>query len=117
MHISRKMSVIGFGISLIFWATGCSTKNQSATMMDSYDPRNNIPLLQAATRTSGVNVIPAENRASAQKETESAGLTFAVTSNSSSSAQKLREIKALRDEGVLTQKEYETKKAEILKAM
>lgn len=75
-------------------------------VMDPYDPRNNIPLLQAATRTSGVNV-----PASSVQE------TVASSTNASPNIQKLRDIKTLKDEGILTQKEYDTKKAEILKGM
>lgn len=51
--------------------------------------------------------------------TTEGGLTFASTSNAntSPSAQKLRELKTLRDEGIITQKEYDTKKAALIKTM
>lgn len=47
------------------------------------------------------------------------GLTFETTSSTSSSpsAQKLRELKTLKDEGIITQKEYDTKKAALIKSM
>lgn len=47
------------------------------------------------------------------------GLTFdtSSTTSSSPSAQKLRELKTLKDEGVITQKEYDTKKAALIKTM
>lgn len=86
--------------------------------MDEYDPRNNIPLLQAGTRTSGVNVPPVSASTKGQLEqTQSTGIVFASGASSNPGAQKLREIKALKDEGILSQKEYDAKKAEILKGM
>lgn len=95
-----------------------SRVEQNTQTMDEYDPRNNIPLLQAGTRTSGVNVPKNDTREGAPSSKNSgSGLTFANGSTSNSNAQKMREIKALRDEGILTQKEYEAKKTEILKSM
>ena len=91
---------------LVGGAAGCVTTNQSAGMMDPYDPRNNIPLVQASTRTSGVNVPQSNIQASAQQ-----GMV------SNSSLQKLRDLKMLRDEGLITSKDYDTKKSEILKGM
>lgn len=84
---------------------GCVTTSQSSATMDEYDPRNNIPLLQAASKNmpspavSGPSNVPAK----------------APQPTSSNAMQKLRELKTLRDEGVLNQKEYEAKKADILK--
>ena len=106
MNSTNQRQIIG--LCLVVGVAGCVTTNQSAGMMDPYDPRNNSPLLQAATRTSGANVPQKETRATS---TNTSGTT------SSSASQKLRDIKALRDEGILTQKEYEAKKAEILKSM
>lgn len=95
-----------------------SRVEKNTQTMDDNDPRNNIPLLQAGTRTSGVNVAQNETRVYAPPEpSSSSGLVFTKGNNSNPGTQKLRDIKALRDEGVLTQKEYEAKKAEILKSM
>lgn len=51
--------------------------------------------------------------------TTEGGLTFvsAQGGSSSPSAQKLRDLKNLRDEGIITQKEYDTKKAALIKSM
>lgn len=51
--------------------------------------------------------------------TTEGGLTFAsaTATNTSPSAQKLRDLKNLRDEGIITQKEYDTKKAALIKSM
>ncbi len=92
--------------------------DKTTQTMDDNDPRNNIPLLQASNRTSGVNVANSDVRTSTQQvPSSSAGIVFASGSGSNPGTQKLREIKALKDEGILTQKEYDAKKAEILKGM
>lgn len=52
----------------------------------------------------------------AQASTNSSGLVFDQSAQSPTS-QKLRELKALKDEGVITQKEYDAKKAAVLKGM
>jgi len=52
----------------------------------------------------------------AQLQNTSGGLVFDQTAQSPT-AQKLRELKTLKDEGVLTQKEYDAKKAAVLKGM
>lgn len=52
----------------------------------------------------------------AQASSSSSGLVFDQTAQSPT-AQKLRELKTLKDEGVLTQKEYDAKKAAVLKGM
>lgn len=51
--------------------------------------------------------------------TTAGGLTFdnGASANTSPSAQKLRELKTLREEGVITQKEYDSKKAALIKTM
>ncbi len=74
--------------------------------MDEYDPRNNIPLLPAATKS---QVKPSVN-------SQQSFVVAPVAKPPLSQAQKLRELKMLRDEGVLTQKEYEVKKTELLKS-
>lgn len=65
------------------------------------------------------NVASATN--GAPSSTVSAGgLTFDQGSpgvSQSPSAQKLRELKTLKDEGIITQKEYDTKKAALIKNM
>jgi len=95
-----------------------SKVDKTTQTMDDNDPRNNIPLMQASTRTSGVNVTPpVTSTAVPQVPSSSAGIVFATGVGSNPSAQKLREIKALKEEGILTQKEYDAKKAEILKGM
>lgn len=55
----------------------------------------------------------------ANTTTTEGGLTFASAQGGSSSpsAQKLRDLKNLRDEGIITQKEYDTKKAALIKSM
>ena len=56
----------------------------------------------------------------ASTTTTAGGLTFEQTpaaSNQSPTSQKLRELKILKDEGVITQKEYDSKKAAVLKGM
>lgn len=95
-----------------------SNVEKNTQTMDEYDPRNNIPLLQAGTRTSGVNV-PQQASPGAQKNQQgsNAGLVFSRGASTTPSVQKIRDLKALRDEGILTQKEYDQKKAEILKGM
>lgn len=91
---------------------------QNTQTMDDYDPRNNIPLLQAGTRSSGVNVPQKLVQEKPQgSQSKGSDLVFTTGSTSNPAAQKLREIKALKDEGILTQKEYDSKKAEILKGM
>lgn len=52
----------------------------------------------------------------AQAPSTSGGLVFDQTSQSPT-AQKLRELKTLKDDGVITQKEYDAKKAAVLKGM
>ncbi|WP_396189690.1 SHOCT domain-containing protein [Flavobacterium sp.] len=52
----------------------------------------------------------------AQAQSSSGGLVFDQTAQSPT-AQKLRELKTLKDEGVITQKEYDAKKAAVLKGM
>lgn len=95
-----------------------SRVEKNTQTMDDYDPRNNIPLLQAGTRTSGVNVPQSDARAnSAQASGSTSGLVFSNGSGSNPGAQKLRDLKTLKDEGIVTQKEYDAKKAEILKSM
>lgn len=101
------------GLFLVVGVAGCVTTNPRESMMDPYDPRNSIPLLPAATRASGANVPQAEVKPSVA----SAGRVIANNDVPNPSAQKLREIKALKDEGILTQKEYDAKKSEILKGM
>lgn len=52
--------------------------------------------------------------------TTAGGLTFDQGTNAgvqSSSTQKLRELKTLKDEGIITQKEYDSKKAALIKSM
>lgn len=58
--------------------------------------------------------------AGASSTISAGGLTFdqgPIAANQSPSAQKLRELKTLKDEGVITQKEYDTKKAALIKSM
>lgn len=95
-----KNGCVALSISVL---VGCVTTSQQSSTMDEYDPRNNIPLLQAATKS-----VP--NQAAA-----SSGVAKTAQPTSTNAMQKLRELKTLRDEGVLSQKEYEAKKAEILK--
>lgn len=52
----------------------------------------------------------------AQNTSSAGGLTFDNTASSPTS-QKLRELKTLKDDGAITQKEYDTKKAALLKGM
>lgn len=52
----------------------------------------------------------------AQTTNSAGGLTF-DTSAQSPTSQKLRELKLLKDEGVISQKEYDAKKAALLKGM
>lgn len=52
----------------------------------------------------------------AQSSSSSSGLVFDQTAQSPT-AQKLRELKTLKDEGVITQKEYDAKKSAVLKGM
>lgn len=95
-----------------------SRVEKNTQTMDEYDPRNNIPLLQAGTRTSGVNVTADPYPSTQQLKSNNSVLSFSNASNVTSPvSQKLRELKVLRDEGVLTQKEYDLKKAELLKTM
>ncbi len=94
------------GSLLAIISSGAVAAASDQPVMDPYDPRNNIPLLQAATRTSGVNVPASSIQA-----------TVAPVTSASPDIQKLRDIKTLKDEGILTQKEYDSKKAEILKGM
>lgn len=91
--------------------------DNGSQFLDEYDPRNTIPLLPAATRSSGVNVAPTGYSKGQEAQSQSSGVVFASGAASNPGAQKLREIKALKDEGILTQKEYDAKKAEILKGM
>lgn len=95
-----------------------SNVEKNTQTMDEYDPRNSIPLIQAGTRTSGVNVPQANVSGKSQvSQPQNSGIVFSSAGSSNPGTQKLREIKALRDEGILTQKEYDTKKTEILKGM
>lgn len=93
--------------------------DHGSQFMDEYDPRNSIPLVPAANRSSGVNVIQPHGSMMGQVvlQPQKSIVPSASGGSSNSEAQKLRDIKALRDEGVLTQKEYDAKKAQILKAM
>ena len=84
---------------------GCVTTSQQSATMDEYDPRNNIPLLPAATKN-----IPSKAVAG-----NSSGVAKSEQQTSTNVMQKLRELKTLRDEGILSQKEYEAKKSEVLK--
>lgn len=52
----------------------------------------------------------------AQASSSSSGLVFDQSAQSPT-AQKLRELKTLKDEGVITQKEYDAKKAAVLKGI
>lgn len=58
-------------------------------------------------------------QAQASNTTTAGGLTFDNSSSTttSPSAQKLRELKTLKDEGIITQKEYDAKKAALIKTM
>ena len=100
--MSRNKLFLGPLLAII--SCGALAAASDQPVMDPYDPRNNIPLLQAATRTSGVNV-----------PVSSIQGTVAPVTNASPNIQKLRDLKTLKDEGILTQKEYDSKKAEILK--
>lgn len=93
--------------------------DHGSQFIDEYDPRNGIPLVPAANRFSGVNVVHPRGSMMGQDvlQPQSSSLPFASGGSSNSEAQKLRDVKALKDEGVLTQKEYDAKKAQILKAM
>ena len=98
-----KNGGVVFSISVL---VGCVTASQQSSTMDEYDPRNNIPLLQAATKNTPSKVVVG-----------TANLAVKAPQPTSTNAmQKLRELKTFRDEGVLSQKEYEGKKADVLKS-
>lgn len=69
-------------------------------------------------QTSDGNIQTAQANTSAT--TTAGGLTFdqgPSSANQSPTSQKLRELKILKDEGVITQKEYDAKKSAVLKGM
>lgn len=69
-------------------------------------------------QTSDGNIQTAQANTSAT--TTAGGLTFEQgpsSANQSPTSQKLRELKILKDEGVITQKEYDAKKSAVLKGM
>lgn len=57
-----------------------------------------------------------QNQPTQTAQSSSGGLVFDQNAQSPT-AQKLRELKTLKDEGVITQKEYDAKKAAVLKGM
>lgn len=101
----KNLRTLGLLVLVSNILTGCVTTSQQSATMDEYDPRNNIPLLQAATKSVPAPVISSESAGSPGPQQKP-----------STSMQKLRELKILRDEGVLSPKEYEAKKADVLKS-
>lgn len=107
MSLNTKITKWQIVLCVCLGMTGCVVSSQPTSTLDAYDPRNNIPLLQASSRNT-------ELATSTNMESAASGGAFKTLSVQ---AQKLRELKVLKDEGVLTQKEYDTKKTEILKSM
>lgn len=90
----------------------CRRAKQLAQEMDRVDERPSLDELQLASRNSTSKTSPAPARGPKAVATESASPSRRGQSDTET---RLKKLKALYDQGVITKQEYERKKAEILK--